>query len=62
MFAGGILSWLVIIPLIVFFGADLVMYPGTEPISEIFAKGGARRDLGHLYPVYRRRRLGGRPV
>lgn len=41
MFAGGILSWLVIIPLIVFFGADLVMYPGTEPISEIFAKGGA---------------------
>lgn len=56
------MSWLVIIPLIVFFGADLVMYPGTEPISEIFAKGGARRDLGHLYPVYRRRRLGGRPV
>ena len=41
MFAGGILSWLVIIPLIVFFGADLVMYPGTEPISEIFSKGGA---------------------
>ena len=41
MFAGGILSWLVIIPLIVFFGADLVMYPGSKPISEIFAKGGA---------------------
>ena len=41
MFAGGILSWLVIIPLIVLFGADMTLYPGTAPISEIFAKGGA---------------------
>lgn len=35
MFAGGILSWLVIIPLIALFGADMTLYPGTEPISEI---------------------------
>ena len=41
MFAGGLLSWLVIIPLIVMFGADITLYPGTEPISQIFANGGA---------------------
>ncbi len=41
MFAGGVLSWLVLIPLIVLFGADIVLYPGTEPISKIFADGGA---------------------
>ncbi|MBQ4155902.1 MAG: oligopeptide transporter, OPT family [Clostridia bacterium] len=41
MFAGGVLSWLVLIPLIVLFGADIVLYPGTAPISEIFADGGA---------------------
>ncbi len=41
MFAGGVLSWLVLIPIIVLFGADIVLYPGTEPISEMFAAGGA---------------------
>lgn len=41
MFAGGILSWLVIIPLIVLFGADITLYPGTQAIGEIFAQGGA---------------------
>ncbi|MBR5495973.1 MAG: oligopeptide transporter, OPT family [Oscillospiraceae bacterium] len=41
MFAGGVLSWLVIIPLIVLFGADLTLYPGTAPIGEMFANGGA---------------------
>ena len=41
MFAGGILSWLVLIPLVVLFGADIILYPGTAPISEIFAEGGA---------------------
>lgn len=41
MFAGGILSWLVIIPLIVLFGAEITLYPGTAPIGEVFAKGGA---------------------
>ncbi len=41
MFAGGVLSWLVLIPLIVLFGADIVLYPGTAPISKIFADGGA---------------------
>ena len=41
MFAGGILSWLVIIPLIVLFGADITLYPGTQAVGEIFAQGGA---------------------
>ncbi len=41
LFAGGVLSWCVIIPLIVTFGGDAVMYPGTESISEIYANGGA---------------------
>lgn len=41
MFSGGILSWLVIIPLIVLFGADITLYPGTTPISEMYAAGGA---------------------
>lgn len=41
MFAGGILSWLVLIPMIVLFGEQLVLYPGTEPIGEMFAAGGA---------------------
>lgn len=41
MFAGGVLSWLVLIPIIVIFGADMVMYPGTEKIADIYAAGGA---------------------
>lgn len=41
MFAGGLLSWMVIIPLIVLFGSQLVLYPGDIPIGEIFAKSGA---------------------
>ncbi len=41
MFAGGVLSWMVIIPLIVMFGADIILYPGSAPISEMFAEGGA---------------------
>ncbi len=41
MFAGGLLSWVVIIPLIVVFGSSIVMYPGTVTIGEMFADGGA---------------------
>lgn len=41
MFAGGVFSWLVLIPLIVLFGSELVLYPGTTPIGELFADGGA---------------------
>ncbi len=42
MFAGGVLSWLVLIPLIVLFGEGSVLYPSTElTIGEIFAADGA---------------------
>ncbi len=48
MFAGGVLSWLVLIPLIVLFGDKAVLYPGTEPIGQIFANGGA----GDIWGTY----------
>ena len=41
MFAGGVFSWLVMIPAIVLFGEQLILYPGTAPIGEMFAAGGA---------------------
>ena len=48
MFAGGVLAWLVIIPLIVMFGENIVLYPGTETIGKIFADGGA----GAIWSTY----------
>ena len=41
MFAGGVFSWMVLIPMIVLFGEQLLLYPGTAPIGEMFAEGGA---------------------
>ena len=41
MFAGSVLSWLVLIPLIVLFGGNTILAPGTTPIAEIFAADGA---------------------
>ena len=41
MFSGGALSWLVLIPIIVLFGENMILYPGTAPIGEMFAAGGA---------------------
>lgn len=35
MFAGGILGWLVIMPLLSLFGGDIVIYPGDIPISSM---------------------------
>lgn len=35
MFAGGILGWFVILPLISLFGGDMIMYPGVNPISSM---------------------------
>ena len=46
MFGGGVLAWLVIIPMIVLFGKDIVLYPGTAPIGEIFQVGGASAIWG----------------
>lgn len=42
MFAGGVLSWLVLIPLIVMFGGDAVIYPSVQDsVAQIFANDGA---------------------
>ena len=42
MFAGGILSWMVLIPLIVLFGENIVMYPSVDAtIGEIYTSSGA---------------------
>ncbi len=41
MFAGGLVSWCVLIPAIVLFGENLILYPGTETIGAIFAADGA---------------------
>ncbi len=46
MFAGGVLAWLVIIPMIVLFGKDLILYPGTAAIGEMFESGGASAIWG----------------
>lgn len=41
MFAGGLVSWLVIIPLIVLFGENMILYPGEDTIGAMYAAGGA---------------------
>ncbi len=42
MFAGGVLSWLVLIPLIVLVGENTVLYPSVDvTIGEIYASSGA---------------------
>ncbi|MCQ2500214.1 MAG: oligopeptide transporter, OPT family [Lachnospiraceae bacterium] len=41
MFAGGLLGWFVFIPAIATFGTNLVMYPATVTIGELYASGGA---------------------
>lgn len=46
MFAGGVFSWMVLIPLIVMFGGELLLYPGTAPIGQMFAEGGASAIWG----------------
>lgn len=46
MFAGGVFSWMVLIPLIVMFGGELILYPGTAPIGQMFAEGGASAIWG----------------
>lgn len=41
LFAGGLVSWMIFIPLIVLFGGDSTLYPGTKTIAEMYAAGGA---------------------
>ncbi len=41
LFAGGILGWFVLIPAIVSFGGDTVLYPGSDSIAQMYAAQGA---------------------
>lgn len=41
MFAGGIFSWLVMIPAVVLFGENRILYPGSSSIGEMYQQGGA---------------------
>ncbi len=41
MFAGGLLGWFVLIPAIVTFGGDIVLYPADVSIAELYASSGA---------------------
>lgn len=40
LFAGGLLSWIVIMPIIAQFGSDLVLFPASVSIADLFAGGG----------------------
>jgi len=40
MFAGSTIAWFVIMPLIALFGSDLVIYPATATVTELWASGG----------------------
>ena len=48
MLAGGLLGWFVLIPAIVIFGGDTVLFPATRPISELYAQGGAGAVWSHF--------------
>lgn len=41
LFAGGLLAWFVMIPLIVAFGGNTVLFPSTNSVAELYAAGGA---------------------
>ena len=41
MLAGGLIGWFVMIPAIVTFGGDTILYPGTDTIANMYAAGGA---------------------
>ena len=41
LFCGGTLGWFVLMPLIVLFGGDIVMFPADVSITELYASGGS---------------------
>lgn len=51
MLAGGIMGWFVLIPAIVLFGGNTVIYPGTETIAQVYEENGAS-EIWSLYIRY----------
>ena len=47
MMAGGVVSWLVLMPLIALFGGDVLLFPGLKPISKM-----ASTDIWNSYIKY----------
>ncbi|MDD4689608.1 MAG: oligopeptide transporter, OPT family [Eubacteriales bacterium] len=41
LFAGGTLAWFVLMPLIAMFGNDIVIFPATVSVAEVYNQGGA---------------------
>ena len=41
MFVGGLIGWFVLIPAIVLFGGETIIFPGTDAISSMYLDGGA---------------------
>ncbi|WP_394926197.1 OPT family oligopeptide transporter [uncultured Robinsoniella sp.] len=41
LFAGGVLGWFVLMPLIVLFGSNVTLFPATVPIAQIYQEGGS---------------------
>lgn len=46
MLAGGVIAWFVIMPLIVLFGGDTIIFPATVTVNELVAKGGVSNLWG----------------
>lgn len=42
VFAGGVLAWLVLMPLIALFGGDRIIYPAVQSVSELYESLGSR--------------------
>lgn len=41
LFAGGVLGWFVLMPVILLFGADATLFPATVSVAEIYAESGS---------------------
>ena len=53
MFAGGTLSWFVLMPLIALFGADATIFPASKTVTELLTmEGGGPRALWSNYIKY----------
>ncbi len=47
MFSGGVLAWLVLMPLIVLFGSDAVIYPASVSVAEVWQSMGTNGIWGN---------------
>lgn len=48
LFAGGVLGWFVIMPLMALFGGDLILFPADVTVNELIADGGVSNLWGNF--------------